>query len=75
MKEFRNIKFKEWFENKLMKEAWNTHAMVNDGFTFEVVRETEKALQIKINNTKKLLSHWEIWCPKSAIENIEYVMA
>ncbi len=74
MKEFRKIKFANWFENKLMKESYNTCAMVNDGFTFEVIKETEKALQIKIINTKKLCSFWNIWCPKSAIENIDYVL-
>ena len=71
MTEFRDLQFESWFENKLMKDTWNVSAMVNDGFTAEIVKETEKAVQIKITNTHKVLSHWELWCPKSAIKNIE----
>lgn len=69
--DFRSIKFENWFENKLMKDSWNTSAMVNDGFTYEVIKETEKAVQIEITNTHKLASSWTIWAPKSAIKNIE----
>lgn len=73
MKDFRKIKFAKWFENKLMKDPWNTAAMVNNGFEFEVLKETEKAVQIKIINTNKFMSSWNIWAPKSSIENIEYL--
>lgn len=71
MKEFKDIKFASWFENKLMKEAWNVSAMASTGFPYEVERETEKAVLIKITNKRKLLSSWTIWCPKSAILNLE----
>lgn len=74
MKDFREIKFVTWFKNKLMQDAWNTSAMVNDDFTFEVAKETEKAIQLKVINTNKLANSWTIWCPKSAIENIDYIL-
>lgn len=74
MKDFRNIKFKSWFENKLMKDAWNTAAMVNNGFAYEVEKETEKAILIRVTNTNKLASSWTIWAPKSAIENLSEIL-
>ena len=74
MKDFRDVQFVGWFENKLLEEPWNASAMVNDGFTYEVVRETEKAILIEVKNTHKRGSSWTIWAPKSAVINLEEVM-
>lgn len=74
MKDFRSIKFARWYENKLMKDAWNVSALTNDGFAFEVEKETEKAVNIKVINTNKINSFWNIWAPKSAIENLDEIM-
>lgn len=69
--EFSELKLVDWFDQKLMKDAWNLSAMVSTGFPVEVEKETEKAVKIKITNTHKMCSHWSLWIPKSAILNIE----
>lgn len=78
-KELFELKLKDWFWNK--QTAVFQSASVNGAYCYEVKKETEKAIQILIYKDSKNFgnnhdtSNWTMWMPKSAIENLETVLA
>jgi len=78
-KELFELKLKDWFWNK--QTAAFQSASVNGAYCYEVKKETEKAIQILIYKDSKNFgnnhdtSNWTMWMPKSAIENLETVLA
>ena len=69
MKKLSSIELELWFTNK---DKYLTAAMCNASYFYEVVTETEKAVQIKIessswNDYQKATKNWTKWIPKSAI--------
>ena len=78
-KELFELKLKDWFWNK--QTAAFQSAIVNGAYCYEVKKETEKAIQILIYKDSKNFgnnhdtSNWTMWMPKSAIENLETVLA
>ena len=60
-------RLKDWFVEK--NEALLCAGVYVD-WTYEVVKETEKAIQFKLDRPRrsKLKSDWLIWIPKSIIE-------
>lgn len=73
MKELFDIKLHAWFENK--QHASFIAASINPDYKFEVIKETEKAIQIDIINEHKMINNWTMWIPKSAIRNLDEVLA
>lgn len=73
-KKFCEVKFKSWIIEKL--ESWVVAASVNTAYRFEVLKETEKAVQLHIfNPNNKLNNGFDKWLPKSSIENLGWVLA
>ena len=75
MKKLHEMEFKLWF---LMKQS--NAALINASnytdWEYEVIKETEKAIQIKLDrpNRSSLKADWHQWIPKSAIENLSEVL-
>ena len=57
---------KIWFFNDKTTAAFKA-AAVNAAYGYEVEKETEKAIQIRIYK-KEIPTDWLIWFPKSVIE-------
>lgn len=55
---------KPWFINK---DKYLLAAGCNNEYEYEIIAETEKAIQIQIYSTKKTINNWTKWIPKSAI--------
>ena len=64
-KTLNTLVIKDWFRFK--KENITLSRAMENGFEYEIVEETEKAVKILIHNTHKLHGDWELWIPKSAI--------
>lgn len=74
MKKLVDLNLKDWFIMKQSKAF--IEVSINPKWTYEVINETEKAIQIKIDKPNRLdcldpivakLSEWKMWIPKSAI--------
>ena len=77
-KELFELKLKDWFWNK--QTAAFQSASVNGAYCYEVKKETEKAIQILIYKDNQFgnnhdTSNWNMWMPKSVVENLEAVLA
>ena len=71
MKKLIDLRLKPWFEEK-QSDAF-VSAGANAAYTFEVIKETEKAIQISIYKRGKEMD-WKMWFPKSVVTNLEEVM-
>lgn len=66
MDKLANLRLERWFLDK-QSEAFVT-ASVNTAYKYEIAKETEKAIQIKIIRESAMpVSDWLVWIPKSAI--------
>lgn len=70
MKKLNDLEISNWF---LFKDKYLTAAYVNDSYEYEIIAETEKAIQIKIiskdwSKLEAARKNWTKWIPKSAIE-------
>ena len=66
LKEVLKNKLPMWF---LEKDVYLAAALCNVAYEFEQVRETEKAIEIKItNSSKKFNNTWTKWIPKSLMK-------
>lgn len=74
MKKLTSLELKEWFVAKISTPL--AAASVNTDYGYEIIKETEKAIQIRIVNTKKAIKtgEWLEWIPKSAIKSEEEVV-
>lgn len=68
------MQFTTWF---LMKQS--NAALINASnytdWEYEVIKETEKAIQIKLDRPNRIsFNDWNQWIPKSAIENLNKVL-
>ena len=64
-KKLNTVVFKDWFIYKNENIALSRAA--SNGFGYEIVEETEKAVKILIHNAHKICGDWEQWIPKSVI--------
>ena len=53
-----------WF---LAKDKYLAAAGCNNNYEYEIIKETEKAIQIQIYSSKKTINNWTKWIPKSVI--------
>lgn len=75
MKKLFDIELVGWF---LMKQSSAfMAASVNSAYVYEVINETEKAIQISITKKDAVLprGEWKMWLPKSVIKNLDEVLA
>lgn len=73
MKKLFDIKLQSWFENK--QDTPFIAASVNPKYVFDVVRETEKAIQISIYKEREASKYnWKMWIPKSVIINLDEII-
>lgn len=71
---FCELVLKSWFVDKQPDSFLSAH--VNGAYRFEVKKESEKAVQIRIFKQDKFSdtydsSNWFVWIPKSVIDNLE----
>lgn len=57
-------KLEPWFT---AKDKYLLAAGCNSDYEYEIIKETEKAIQIQIYCTKKTINNWTKWIPKSVI--------
>lgn len=70
MKKVSELVFEGWYQEIIWKKDTPfTMIQSNASYTYEVVKETEKAVQIKIDSKERspLKPDWFKWIPKSAI--------
>lgn len=73
MKKLTDLTLTNWFMIKQSNAFIN--ACINPKYTYEVINETEKAIQIRIEKPDKIelpkevayINEWKMWIPKSAI--------
>ena len=70
MKKLNDLKIAQWF---LFKDNYLTAAYVNEAYEYEIIAETEKAIQINIiskdwSKLEAARKSWKKWIPKSALE-------
>ncbi len=61
------LQYQNWFE---LKNQWLTSVSVYSSAFIRKIAETEKAVQLKINDTQTK-KEYTFWAPKSAILNLE----
>lgn len=65
-RQLADLNFKMWWFDK--QSTPFIHASVNAAYTYDVIRETEKAIQIRINKPSIFDDgSWKMWIPKSVI--------
>lgn len=68
MKKLTDVNFELWFLNK---NSALCAAACNSSYTYEIVKETEKAVCFKLDSKERnpLKGEWLQWVPKSAVSN------
>lgn len=68
MRKLSTLNFELWFLNK---NPALCAVACNASYTYEIIKETEKAMQVKIDSPErsKLKAEWIQWIPKSAVSN------
>jgi hypothetical protein len=69
MAKLNELKLEGWFTNK---DRYLLAALANNAYEYEIIGETEKAIQIKIiskdwSKYEAATKNWTKWIPKSAI--------
>lgn len=73
MKQFSTLKIKTWWADKNLPHYYSM--AINPDFQFEIVNESEKAIQIEVSRkSQPLYCPWKKWMPKSVIQNLEEVL-